>query len=53
MRRSQHNRNQMPQTSFLRLSEKALRRVEGGTGFLQQSAAHGDEANTRPSGSLY
>lgn len=53
MRRSQHNRNQMPQALFLRLSEKVLRRVQGGTGLLQRSPAHGDEASTRPGATFY
>lgn len=28
------------------LSEKALRRIQGGLGFFQQSAAHGDEGGS-------
>lgn len=28
------------------LSEKALRRIRGGVGFFQQSAAHGDEGGS-------
>ena len=31
------------------LSDRALARIQGGVGFLQQSAAHGDEASS-PSG---
>lgn len=53
MRRSQHSRNQTPQASFLRLSEKILRRVQGGTGWFQRSPAHGDDASSSTNEPFY
>jgi hypothetical protein len=45
MRRSKLRRNQAPHPAFERLSEKILRRIEGGTGRFQRTAENEDSGS--------